>query len=109
MTQAGFIDASEAPPRATNEIKLHGKDAFEGMRKSGRVSAECLDMLIPYVVPGVSTGKLDDLAREFLLDHAQAGFTKTRDELLQHPVALAQMATGVIPVVGRDFGGCNHG
>ena len=69
MTQAGFIDASEAPPRATNEIKLHGKDAFEGMRKSGRVSAECLDMLAPYVVPGVSTGKLDDLAREFLLDH----------------------------------------
>ena len=69
MTQAGFIDASEAPPRATNEIKLHGKDAFEGMRKSGRVSAECLDMLVPYVVPGVSTGKLDDLAREFLLDH----------------------------------------
>jgi methionyl aminopeptidase len=69
MTQAGFIDASEAPPRATNEIKLHGKDAFEGMRKSGRVSAECLDMLVPYVVPGITTGKLDDLAREFLLDH----------------------------------------
>ncbi len=69
MTQAGFIDASEAPPRATNEIKLHGQEAFEGMRKSGRVSAECLDMLVPYVVPGVSTGKLDDLAREFLLDH----------------------------------------
>jgi methionyl aminopeptidase len=69
MTQAGFIDASEAPPRATNEIKLHGPEAFAGMRKSGQVSAACLDMLIPYVVPGVSTAKLDDLAREFLLDH----------------------------------------
>ena len=69
MVQAGFIDAAEAPPRATNEIKLYGADAFVGMRKAGRISAECLDMLIPYVVPGVSTAKLDNLAREYLLDH----------------------------------------
>jgi methionyl aminopeptidase len=69
MVQAGFIDAAEAPPRATNEIKLYGPDAFVGMRKAGRISAECLDMLIPYVVPGVSTAKLDNLAREYLLDH----------------------------------------
>ena len=39
------------------------------MRKAGRLSAECLDMLAPHVVPGVTTGKLDDLAREFVLDH----------------------------------------
>ena len=69
MVQAGFIDAAEAPPRATNEIKLYGPDAFVGMRKAGRISAECLDMLIPYVVPGVSTTKLDNLAREYLLDN----------------------------------------
>jgi len=69
MTQAGFIDASEAPPRATNEIKLHGKDAFEGMRKSGRVSAECLDMLVPYVVPGVTTASWMILPANSCYDH----------------------------------------
>ena len=36
---------------------------------AGRIAAECLDMLIPYVVPGVATEKLDRLAREFILDH----------------------------------------
>jgi len=69
MTMAGFIDASEAPPRATQQIKLHGPDAFEGMRRAGRIAAACLDMLTPHVVPGVTTGKLDDLAREFVLDN----------------------------------------
>ncbi len=69
MTTAGYIDAAVAPPRATHQIKLYGPEAFEGMRKAGRLAAECLDMLIPYVKPGVTTGKIDDLAREFVLDH----------------------------------------
>jgi methionyl aminopeptidase len=63
-----FVDAAEAPTRATGHIKLHGPDAFEGMRRAGRLAAECLDMLAPHVVPGVSTGALDDLAREFVLE-----------------------------------------
>jgi methionyl aminopeptidase len=63
-----FIEAAEAPTRNTGQIKLHGLDAFEGMRKAGRLAAECLDMLAPHVVPGVSTGALDDLAREFVLE-----------------------------------------
>lgn len=69
MNIAGFIDAAEAPPRATHQIKLYGPDAFVGMRKAGRLAAECLDMLIPHVKPGVTTAKIDDLAREFVLDH----------------------------------------
>lgn len=69
MTMTDFIDAAEAPLRNTGQIKLHGPEAFEGMRKAGRISAECLDMLIPHVVPGVSTSRLDDLAREYLLDN----------------------------------------
>ena len=50
-----FIDAAEAPARHTGQIKLHGLEAFEGMRKAGRLAAECLDMLVPHVVPGVLT------------------------------------------------------
>jgi methionyl aminopeptidase len=68
----------------TGAIKLHGPEGFEGMRKAGRLAAECLDMLAPHVVPGASTGRLDDLAREFILDHGglpaclgYRGYTKT--------------------------------
>src|SRR5207237_4786872 len=53
----------------TGRIKLHGPEGFEGMRRAGRLAAECLDMLTPYVVPGVVTADLDRLAREFILDH----------------------------------------
>jgi methionyl aminopeptidase len=53
----------------TGEIKLHGPEAFEGMRRAGRLAAECLDMLAPHVKPGVSTAELDRLAREFVLDN----------------------------------------
>jgi len=53
----------------TAAIKLHGPEGFEGMRRAGRLAAECLDMLTPHVVPGVVTDDLDRLAREFILDH----------------------------------------
>jgi methionyl aminopeptidase len=64
-----FINASEAPPRYTSEIKLYGQEAFEGMRRAGQLAAACLDMLVPHVAPGVLTSRLDDLAREFVLDN----------------------------------------
>ncbi|MDG2522656.1 type I methionyl aminopeptidase [Caulobacter segnis] len=50
-------------------IKIHKPEDFEGMRKAGRLAAECLDMLVPHVQPGVSSEHLDTLAREFILDH----------------------------------------
>ncbi|NBB15779.1 type I methionyl aminopeptidase [Caulobacter sp. SLTY] len=53
----------------TGEIKLHGPEGFEGMRRAGRLAAECLDMLAPHVKPGVVTAELDRLAREFVLDN----------------------------------------
>ena len=65
-TTSPFIDASEAPTRYSGQIKLHGPESFAGMRKAGKLAAECLDMLIPHVVPGVMTSTLDDLAREFV-------------------------------------------
>jgi methionyl aminopeptidase len=62
-------DVLEDRPTRTSAIKLHGAEGFEGMRKAGRLAAECLDMLIPHVQPGVTTEHLDTLAREFVLDH----------------------------------------
>jgi len=49
-------------------IKLHGPEAFEGMRKAGRLAAEILDAVAPMVQPGVTTGAIDDLVRQMTLD-----------------------------------------
>ena len=68
MSLAETLETRVAP-RRTHEIKLHGPEAFEGMRKAGKLAAECLDMLTPYVQPGVVTDELDRMAREFILDH----------------------------------------
>jgi methionyl aminopeptidase len=64
-----YVDAALAPQRKTGQIKLHGPAAFEGMRKAGRLAAECLDMLAGEVRPGVPTDKIDRLVFEFGMDH----------------------------------------
>jgi methionyl aminopeptidase len=65
-----FVDDVLEAETRTGEIKIHTDPAdFEGMRHAGRLAAECLDMLVPHVVPGVATETLDRLAREFILDH----------------------------------------
>lgn len=48
-------------------IKIYEKSDFEGMRKAGKLAAECLDYITPFVKEGISTGELDDLCREFII------------------------------------------
>jgi methionyl aminopeptidase len=50
-------------------IKLHGPEDFAGMRKAGRLAAELLDFIAPYVKPGVTTDELDRLCAGFTTDH----------------------------------------
>ncbi len=64
-----FVDALEVPGRKTGQIKLHGPEAFEGMHKAGRLTAEVLDILTEYVRPGVTTEFLDNLVFDFALTH----------------------------------------
>jgi methionyl aminopeptidase len=70
MNQTGLAELN-VPERLvrTSQIRVHGPEGFEGMRKAGKIAAACLDMLIPHVQPGVLTDDLDKLAREFTLDH----------------------------------------
>ncbi|MBC6402833.1 MAG: type I methionyl aminopeptidase [Hyphomonadaceae bacterium] len=63
------VDAMEAPAVRDGQIKLHGREGFEGMRKAGRLAAECLDMLFERVRPGATTQELDKAAFEFITDH----------------------------------------
>ena len=55
-----YVEATEAPLRKTGQIKLHGPNAFAGMRKAGALAAECLDLLVDEVKPGVPTSRIDD-------------------------------------------------
>ena len=61
--------AAEAATRPSRDgtIKLHGPEGFEGMRKAGRLSAEILDALTGFIVPGITTGDIDDKVRDMTL------------------------------------------
>ncbi|MFH1804384.1 MAG: type I methionyl aminopeptidase [Pseudomonadota bacterium] len=54
---------------ASGKVKIHGPEAFEGMRAAGKLAAECLDFITPHIVPGVSTGELDRLCDDFIRQH----------------------------------------
>ena len=69
VTDTKYSDAVEGDLSRDGSIKIHTPSDFEGMRKAGRLAAECLDLLAPMVKPGVTTKALDDTAREFILDN----------------------------------------
>ena len=62
------LEFARAQARDT-KIKLHGPDAFAGMRKAGQLVAEALDLLVDEVRPGVTTEALDELVFDFAMDH----------------------------------------
>ncbi|CAN0476440.1 unnamed protein product, partial [Discosporangium mesarthrocarpum] len=64
-----FTPYNEPDVGAPAGIVIHGPDEFEGMRKAGRLAAECLDMITEHVVPGVTTDDLNRICHVFTLDH----------------------------------------
>ncbi len=74
-------------------IPLHGPEGFAGMRAAGRLAAETLDFITPHVAPGVTTGELDRLCHNFILDHGAVpaplnyrGFPKATCTSVNHVV-----------------------
>lgn len=49
-------------------IKIHSKDDFAKMRKSGEIAANILDYITPYVMPGTTTNQLNDLCHNKILE-----------------------------------------
>ena len=47
-------------------IKIHSAVAFDGMRKAGKLAAECLDFITPHVQPNISTNQLNQLCHDFV-------------------------------------------
>lgn len=50
-------------------IPLHGPEGFAGMRAAGRLAADTLDHIAPFVRPGITTAELDRLCEEFMRSH----------------------------------------
>jgi methionyl aminopeptidase len=88
-----YVDAAAAPLRKTGQIKIHGPEGFAGMRKAGRLVADCLDLLSAEVKPGVSTDHLDRFVFEYAMDHGAwpatlmyRGYTKSTCTSINHVV-----------------------
>ena len=67
------------------KISIKSSEEVKKMRTAGRLAAEVLEMITPHVVPGISTGELDKLCYEFIVNVQNAipanvgynGFEKT--------------------------------
>jgi len=88
-----YLESRNAPVRNTGQIKLHGPEEFEAMRRAGRLAAECLDLIQPLVVPDVTTGELDRICHEFIVDNGAVpaplnyrGFPKSICTSINHVV-----------------------
>jgi methionyl aminopeptidase len=57
------------PDTESRQIRIHSNDDYNGMRKAGKLAAETLDFITPYVKPEVTTEELDTLCHDFILDH----------------------------------------
>ena len=93
MTQYITVAADDGVEARNGVIKLHGPEAFEGMRRAGRLAAEILDALAPHAVPGVSTEEIDSIVERMMLDTGAVpatlgyrGFTKSCCTSINHVV-----------------------
>lgn len=68
MDTYATVTPQEAARPRDGIIKLHGEEGFAGMRKAGQLAARILDELTGFVVPGVTTGEIDDLVRQRTLE-----------------------------------------
>ena len=49
-------------------ITIHSQEDFDFMRKAGRLAAETLDFIAPYVKVGVTTNELNALCHDFIIN-----------------------------------------
>lgn len=68
-----YINVPVAPKaqdaRRTEAIKLYGRDAFEGMRRAGALTARCLDGVCDLVRDGIALAEINDFVIEFAAAH----------------------------------------
>ncbi|HEY9034823.1 MAG TPA: type I methionyl aminopeptidase [Pseudomonadales bacterium] len=53
-------------------VSIKTAEDFAHMRVAGRLAAEVLDMIAPHVQPGISTGELDRICHDYIVNTQQA-------------------------------------
>ena len=48
------------------KISIKSENEINKMRVAGRLAADVLEMITPYVIPGISTGELDKICYEYI-------------------------------------------
>ena len=54
------------------KITIKNSEEINKMRIAGKLAAEVLEMITPHVVPGVSTGELDDMCYDFITNEQKS-------------------------------------
>jgi methionyl aminopeptidase len=64
--------APPARPLPDGQVSIKGPAEQDAMRLAGRLAAETIDMIGPYVVPGVATDELDRICHDYIVDVQKA-------------------------------------
>ncbi|MCA1653268.1 MAG: type I methionyl aminopeptidase [Sphingomicrobium sp.] len=93
MTEYVSVAPDDRAEARSGIIKLHGPDGFAGMRAAGQLAATILDALVPHVVPGVTTGALDETVYRMMLEAGAVpatlgyrGYTRSSCTSINHVV-----------------------
>jgi methionyl aminopeptidase len=58
-----------------SKIIIKNAEQIAGIRKSGQLAGQCLKEIAPFVKPGVTTGYLNNICKEFIRDHKAVAAT----------------------------------
>lgn len=68
-------------------ISIKTPEQIEKMRVAGRLAAEILEIIEPYVVPGVSTGELDRICDDYITQNSMRSPLAWAITAIQNPFA----------------------
>src|SRR5690606_34268196 len=68
----GFPKTPRQPKPQQMPVSIKSPADIALMREAGRLAAEVLEMIEPHVVPGVSTGELDRICHDYIVNVQKA-------------------------------------
>jgi len=69
MASTGSGEAAQRISPEERRITIHSAADFEAMRRAGRLAAETLDFIAPFVTPSTTTEQLDRQCHDFIVAH----------------------------------------
>lgn len=69
---AGLLSPSSAAQAQSMQVTIKTPAEQDQMRIAGRLAAEVLDMIGPYIVPGVTTDEINERCHEYIVNVQQA-------------------------------------